>query len=84
LFYLNLLSYLIYLVLLLLYTSLMPKIETNLLDDVRKCPIIVNSTTANDPVAIAQLKAVSILTIFMFKIFKKNYRKYSIFKNLQK
>ncbi|XP_069125234.1 transient receptor potential cation channel subfamily A member 1-like isoform X2 [Argopecten irradians] len=57
LFYLNLASYLIYLVILLTYMGLVPKITTNIMDDVRSCPVIVNDTTATDPVLLASLKA---------------------------
>ncbi|OWF48478.1 Transient receptor potential cation channel subfamily A member 1 [Mizuhopecten yessoensis] len=57
LFYLNLASYLIYLVILLTYIGLVPKITTSLLDDVRSCPVIVNATVAADPVLVASLKA---------------------------
>ncbi|XP_060064198.1 transient receptor potential cation channel subfamily A member 1-like [Ylistrum balloti] len=57
LFYLNLASYFLFLIILLTYMALVPKITTGILDDVRSCPVIVNATEAEDPILLASLKA---------------------------
>ncbi|KAK3090273.1 hypothetical protein FSP39_010553 [Pinctada imbricata] len=51
-FYANLFMYIVYLILQTLYTLFIPKIKTNLLDNVRRCPVYLTAEEQNNQTAI--------------------------------
>ena len=60
-FYLNFTIYAIYLLVLQLYAYVMPKIKTNVLDNVRSCPLPLNDSMLADPAVVNTYKEVKCL-----------------------
>ncbi|CAC5409313.1 TRPA1 [Mytilus coruscus] len=55
-FYINFLVFFAYLCCLQFFSIMMPKITTNVLDNVRQCPLLLNDTLLADPAVVAQHK----------------------------
>lgn len=63
-FYINFLVFFAFLCCLQFFSIMMPKITTNVLDNVRQCPLLLNATLLADPAVVAQHKEVRSLILF--------------------